>query len=828
MSLVAWYPLNGNIKNQGIGDMELTQVVTPTFVNGKLGQALNEGAFSWTAEQTEKILNNNELSICLWIYVNAETGSTTNRVQIFGKGGMGEGDNRKFSLLQYPNCNSLHWSWMNDTSNTTFTAGVLENVLPSYQWTHIAVTYKNPTGKIYINGKLKHTFTGTSNSSSFRYSTPVIYNSQYHYLNDYRFYDHCLSVQEVKELSKALILHYPLNSQNGSGNENLLRMGGLVRNSATSTSFDKSTNTYTIVSPVGTSNWGYGVAIGQTNKVIIPYGDSYRFSFEVFVPTEHRIVVDYNNASNDSSVSSWSGNDNDTGRLGNSVTVPANTWKKVVFGSSNTHSGNTSQVAIYDYSSVGIYTANDTEPITWYIRNPKVELGTEVTDWCPNPNDELYTQLGYGDLVEYDTSGYGYDGTLSKQLQYSTDSASGNLSLDLRGTDYTSYIRVPDYPQLEKNFTWNVWIKQNSSTSPVSTQAVLSQGRDYTADHLGFNIFVVNGVPEIRYGYKSQNRNIKTNVTLDNNWHMVTASISQDGVGKIYLDGVLKGTDTNPTYCNYQYATGNLVIGKMSYLYTQTGAYFPFNGLIDDVKLYSTALSDDDVLELYQTKAKIDKNGNMYCGEFIEDEYITTSNIDKKYEINTNQLNEEIDIYDMKTKMLDDGSVWARIHWLDVSSTVEWFKDADEVAHCINKSNRYSRMELVDEFLTVNNNYEFMLTYPSLSDILYNRWTQTSSANVSTVTGLNKITTAWDKYNNGIRKHNISATVYDCSTGTVWFAPVGQCSIWDATNDRYMPAADGSSQKSTELWVRIDNLKNRDLTAKIGKNFIKANQIIEI
>ena len=58
----------------------------------------------------------------------------------------------------------------------------------------------------------------------------------------------------------------------------------------------------------------------------------------------------------------------------------------------------------------------------------------------------------------------------------------------------------------------------------------------------------------------------------------------------------------------------------------------------------------------------------------------------------------------------------------------------------------------VDKFKTSSGVYEFMLTYPSLSDTLYNRWTQTSSPNAGTVTGFTPITTAWSGHNAGIRK----------------------------------------------------------------------------
>lgn len=181
-------------------------------------------------------------------------------------------------------------------------------------------------------------------------------------------------------------------------------------------------------------------------------------------------------------------------------------------------------------------------------------------------------------------------------------------------------------------------------------------------------------------------------------------------------------------------------------------------------------------------------------------------------------------LYEMKMKTLDDGSAWARIHWLDVTATKTWFTSDTEVMKCIDKTNRYSRMSIVDKFKTSNGVYEFMLTYPSLSSTLYNRWTQTSSPNAETVTGFTKITTAWDAHNAGIRRTG-GPSVYNCDSETTWFAPIGQKTTW--TETQYIPAADGSSQTSTELWVRIDTLPQETQT-KIYNNFIVANDFYEI
>ena len=92
--------------------------------------------------------------------------------------------------------------------------------MPEKLWTHVCVVYKNPSLYIYINGKLRaERHGGVSNAASFAQTTPIIHNSSYRYFNDFRIYNHALSLKEIKELSKGLMIHYKLNFDN---NTNLL------------------------------------------------------------------------------------------------------------------------------------------------------------------------------------------------------------------------------------------------------------------------------------------------------------------------------------------------------------------------------------------------------------------------------------------------------------------------------------------------------------------------------------------------------------------------------------------------------------------------------
>lgn len=173
------------------------------------------------------------------------------------------------------------------------------------------------------------------------------------------------------------------------GGRNLVRLGGLSGNGATSFSYDKTTDTYTIVSPVVSTVWGTGAAVkyDDNHKVLIPYGKTYILSFEVKVPQALSINIDINNYT--VSGSSWAGNDNDDGSMRgqSSYNIPANTWTKVWVRWANTNTKNTNKVDLYDNSSIGLVTKDCTSAITWQIRHVKGELGNKPTDWTPAPED---------------------------------------------------------------------------------------------------------------------------------------------------------------------------------------------------------------------------------------------------------------------------------------------------------------------------------------------------------------------------------------------------------------------------------------------------------
>lgn len=209
MALQIWIPFIGDnsCSNQGIAG-DLAVVTQPTLINGgKIGtKAISSGQYKMSASQTAAVLNDNAWSLAFWIYINADDGTSLS-TKLFG----GE-DPRQYTTFLYPTVNDLHTSWYNDTNYAGGT--ILYDVLPSYTWTHVAITFKQTDHflTVYINGSAIKTFGLNSfNGSDYNKETTLFDNTSVRYFNDYRVYDHCLSPKEVKEISKALVLHYPLN-----------------------------------------------------------------------------------------------------------------------------------------------------------------------------------------------------------------------------------------------------------------------------------------------------------------------------------------------------------------------------------------------------------------------------------------------------------------------------------------------------------------------------------------------------------------------------------------------------------------------------------------
>lgn len=613
IGLQLWLPLNGDVKNYGLCNAELSYSNLAFEDSGKIGKCLSTGGIVMSADTTGKILNNNAITISLWLYVNAPTGSDGER--IFGNNEMGYNNNRKFSLYQYPTCNDFHYYWMNDTPDV-LDAGLLTNVLPSYQWTHIAVTYDNPNICVYINGELKHTSSGVSNSVSFHYTTNVIYDSPYHKVNDFRLYDECLSPKQVKYISQAMICHYPMGNVDGKiGGRNLILNGKGNKRAGFFKYFDTVTDQYGEVTLK--SKWRYtgidlvpGFVLGCRDYEVGAY---YIWSYDI-------MYTAWNFPSGSSRGEFWIGQRYAGAPSGEDATgkwqfvtahdLPVvgengcklNEWyhvkRRVLIPSqASSNVGTHGQIMFYNPSK------NVEASFTARFRNVKLEKGTESTPWTPAPEDNSQ----FYDNIIPDISGYRNNATVkdSTSPTWSDDSPRylGSYRFDATKEMFLNPIVFSGFAD---SYTFSWWGKNSQPDSSMYWGFI---------DGNRLNLYNTDGYLFWNIGDSQDNpfndpvTTNKVSSYIDGKWHHYC--VTGDGESnKLYVDGKIYGIAKT-----YRKITGT----KIHINGWDDGANYKINGNISDFRIYATALSESDVLNLYQSSASLDSQGNlMLAGEVIE------------------------------------------------------------------------------------------------------------------------------------------------------------------------------------------------------------------
>lgn len=605
MALQVWLPLNGSIENQGLLGSELiTNGPEINYDDGKLGKALHRGGLYMTAEQTAKVLNNQEITICFWVYVNADTGSD-NRNMLFGNGVMYENANRKFSLFQFPTCNDLHYSFMNDAANVVFAAKVLSGVLPSYKWTHVAMVYKNPTIKIFINGELRYTETDkVSSSSTFAYTTQVIYDSLYHKFNDYRLYDNALSDREIHEIAKGLVVHYPLSDVYCTGSSNLYS-GEYAEGKCSHGGF----------SPTKLSGErGYNYKLNYTGNggnnyhsfgfPTIPFtvGKTYDYSCKIRCRTNNcSLYMRASRCCND-----WTTN--------MKYIDPNGVWteyhiRQTMTGETFLRSGTTDTPKTAP--ELEFYTGSMSTNGTVYA----FDLDIKDVQICEANTSVEFADGSFNTNTVYDVSGFGNHGRVSSEKpSYSTDSPRYDGCTVFNGSN--TFIIAPKSAKVVDEITVSIWGYCESWSNANSRLFSCTENGGWNIENIGNAI----NFPLYVGGSYHNLTSAKIWSSLSSGWHHF--AVTYNGLKScLYIDGKLDTTSTwftSKTPITYN-VNNTIFLGAEagSNVTTPAGKYF--NGKLSDFRLYATALSDKDIAELYNTPMCITNNGALMTqGEFKE------------------------------------------------------------------------------------------------------------------------------------------------------------------------------------------------------------------
>ena len=209
MALQVWLPLNGNLNNQGLSN--LTFSGSPTFESGKLGQSARFGSNSNILTSSAKINLGNCITISFWVKIV----SWINWGRMFV---LNSDNSDAFGSCLNDSSHGTIGTYLN-INGTTISDSYAGN-LSDLNWHHFALVVDENKKKHYLDGKLINSWTMSSSMPSLSDytikiggwasggSTPPSDMN----INDFRIYDHALSDKEVKDVSKLLVLHWPLNN----------------------------------------------------------------------------------------------------------------------------------------------------------------------------------------------------------------------------------------------------------------------------------------------------------------------------------------------------------------------------------------------------------------------------------------------------------------------------------------------------------------------------------------------------------------------------------------------------------------------------------------
>lgn len=585
LSLLYWLPMLGSLKNQGLS--EATPVNHGATINnsGKLGKCYSfSGSSQYIDTGFKESISTGDFTISAWVKLISDTTKTyqpiiSNKTTAANSVG--------FAIYFNHNQNKFLWSTADGTNATEiWTTNTFANVYNT--WTHVVMVRNSSDPKIgyfYINGERQDlaSVPPVRNITNATYNMIIgdiatHNNAAYLWTGDIcdvRIYDEAISPKLAKELSKGLVLHYPLN-RGGFGGDNLVSMSSYGR-SIGGNVYPPNTNNSLVINGnkfIVTANPVDSIGAVATNikssKITISAKTTYtgtgRLTYRKWFDDSGNMIGSYTSESITL----------DNGRILGTLNVPTGATK-LTFG------------LCYPYNA------------PYEVWDLKVEEGSIATPWIPNSADTLYSSMGLDNNIEYDVSGYQNNGTITGVLNYSSDTPKYLVSTAFDGTQKIS---TPSFTSEIK--TMSVWVKTTKDKNTSQFVCADSASKLCISFYKGciISYFAASG-------HSTGSRCTLGSSYIENGWNHIVVVSTGSGTRDVYCNGV-KLTPTTNDY--WSYTSAGFTVGARN---STTPCYF--YGYISDVRAYATALSEDDVLELYHTPASIASNGTLMTqGELSE------------------------------------------------------------------------------------------------------------------------------------------------------------------------------------------------------------------
>ena len=482
------------------------------------------------------------------------------------------------------------------------------------KWNHIVCIRKRGIGKyLYINGRLSNSTSTTGNTTTANANYFSIGNSQNGstatsvggnplngYLNDVRIYNHALSLKEIEEISKGLIVHYKLDDPYIEPTSNFLAGKTIAGHGSQWVLQTETLNGYPIYknivnNPNTGNNAGFRYTTAEpitltNNKITISFWKRLNTVYGKNLGGYIRFKDANNNNINGSWVYSKSNWANDTTSIGE--------WEYITATATITNYANAISFNCF-YVYVDNAPSGDCD-----FSQIQIEFKDHATP---------YSETNRTWFIE-DCSGYLNHGTIvdtTLQMLKTTKRYSyclkNNVATNVNTYPFYGECNIP--PSNALTITWwmnlTQWGHQNSGLFSTS-DTTLATDYNTTAANMrdsGFDTCDTDG-NVVRL------TNIPNGVTV-NEWHQY--SFVYDG-SKLYFykDGIAqRSADRTGTLKAFKYI--------IPFYSCAGGARRSSSGYLSDFRIYVTALTANQLIELFNTSVTIDKNGNIYPRELVEE-----------------------------------------------------------------------------------------------------------------------------------------------------------------------------------------------------------------
>lgn len=607
MSLKVWLPLDGDLRNLGVSDIEVTNNGATVNNAGKIGKCYNFTNSNIIIPSTnfKNNFTNNQASLALWVKVSTNHSSYT---QVLVLGTQGTSWN---NILFGIDLNSGGTPIANASTGSAYTNLSFNTTIKDGIWHHLAYTYNNGVMTVYLDGIQKN-MTTTTNIPAWANSTNLYIGGNSggekftngDSVNDVRVYNHCLSAAEVHEIAQGLVLHYKLDA---SSEEIITKI--------------PSTNVYnyptfnTASVNGGWEHWGpsgHSGNYGQnTNKKYIynknnayshwimedaGTGSYYllyqRPSFEGGHRSIQAIIKEENSLPITESICYPTWNARNGG-------VPNNKWTSIESlgdGFYYCRAEGVSQDGSNDLIGIDVLPGYKI-----YVSECYVENDTETCSPI----------FSYSSNIIQDSSGYNHNGTINGALTTSSDTTKYTTSTIFNGSSYVTIPKIFEDNVLLSEFTWVGWVKRTyTDTNEHAVYNGITHIRFQSYNNRDF-------LPFISWYHSTDNNSALNTWTTgsslpENTWAHIAFTF-KDGVLKYYYNGIYTGISNRSS-------TGQYIKTNYGATFGSYGTSNYWIGNLSDVRVYTTQLLDTDIKLLYNTSSRIDNLGGVYSFELNENQ----------------------------------------------------------------------------------------------------------------------------------------------------------------------------------------------------------------